>query len=441
MNFIDHTYKTLLLLAPSSSSTPCNEFQKKLKARPPRARPIFKSLTCPPCPPKLLNIPTNPMRYTRPEFLNAIANEVPLPMIVDAECGMPLDLGKWDCLWEENGDDSTLNPDPLNLPKLDPKDSFLLADPSSSISNGLTSVGPNAAHATPVHVPWLRKTEYISRESNQRTPIQEAKQTISAHIDVSRTAQLRTIEASFAACNDNFSLELIKHPNKPDVTAVESYPFLPDADIWANQYDLFRFSERPGDRPLDTEDPRLDCAILRPMKTEHDSFLAFYLTQNDESAISFKETRFALPPYEVPENEQETTFHFVRDYETVKVEQEVPNEFLLVLYDGNPVPESDNLDGKLFHREKGAYYKNIERKMHLKKKRVNAYDQYEDKWEVIRMLHAPMSKEEEDEREEALAEVADPTFSLMRGDADAEGEVDDTAVIPVNGDIDVVAEV
>ena len=52
-----------------------------------------------PCPPKLLNIPTNPMRYAKLEFLYALANETPLPMIVDAECGMPLDLGKWECLW------------------------------------------------------------------------------------------------------------------------------------------------------------------------------------------------------------------------------------------------------------------------------------------------------------------------------------------------------
>ena len=39
-----------------------------------------------------------------------------------------------------------------------------------------------------------------------------------------------------------------------------------------------------------------------------------------------------------------------------------------------------------------------------------------------------MSKEEEDEREEALAEVADPMYLMARGDADAEGdiEVEDT---------------
>jgi RNA polymerase II-associated factor 1 len=28
-------------------------------------------------------------------------------MIVDAELGMPLDLGKWESLWEEGADDSS----------------------------------------------------------------------------------------------------------------------------------------------------------------------------------------------------------------------------------------------------------------------------------------------------------------------------------------------
>ena len=35
-----------------------------------------------------------------------------------------------------------------------------------------------------------------------------------------------------------------------------------------------------------------------------------------------------------------------------------------------------------------------------------------------------MSKEEEDEREEALAEVVDPMYLLNRADMDAEGEVE-----------------
>ena len=62
----------------------------------------------------------------------------------------------------------------------------------------------------------------------------------------------------------------------------------------------------------------------------------------------------------------------MRDYETVKVEQEVPNEFLLVLHDGEP-PYKDEDDERPSHlsRAKGAYYKTIERKMQLKKKRAN----------------------------------------------------------------------
>lgn len=56
------------------------------------------------------------------------------------------------------------------------------------------------------------------------------------------------------------------------------------------------------------DDPRLDCAILRPMKSDHDSFLAYYLTQDDDSALKFKETRFGILPYEVPEDQDVSVF-------------------------------------------------------------------------------------------------------------------------------------
>ena len=56
------------------------------------------------------------------------------------------------------------------------------------------------------------------------------------------------------------------------------------------------------------------------------------------------------------------------------MEQDVPNEFLLVLDDGDTEPKEEDVfeDVKpLKPRAKGAYYKNIERKMLLKKKRQN----------------------------------------------------------------------
>ncbi|KAI0793721.1 RNA polymerase II-associated [Fomes fomentarius] len=380
-------------------------------------------LPAPPCPPKLLDIPTDPLRYARPEFLDDIAASTPLPMVVDGELGMPLDLSRWDCLWEENGDDSELNPDPNNLPKLDPKDQFLLGDPASSAGSFL-GPGPSSGASTPLsssvpHVPWLRKTEYLSRDGAMRSSLsQEVKQSLEATIDVSRSAQLRDIDASFAAIETS-DLASLRHPTKPELTAIEAFDILPDADIWANAYDLFRFSERPGDRALDLDDPRLDCALLRPMESDGDHFLAYYLTKEDEDAIAFKQIRLTRGPDEPPE-EEPTYFHYIRDYETVKVEQEVPNEFLLVLDEGQ-----DEFEGK---RPKGAYYKNIERKMLLKKKRVNTYESYGDRWDVVRLTHELMTKEEEQEREEALAEVVDPLYLLARADADAdaEGEVDDS---------------
>ncbi|RPD63949.1 Paf1-domain-containing protein, partial [Lentinus tigrinus ALCF2SS1-6] len=388
--------------------------KKSASSASPRATTIcvryHNPLLAPPCPPKLLNIPTDPKCYTRPTFLDDIAAGTPLPMVIDGELGMPLDLSHWDCLWDESGDDSEINPDPHNLPKLDPKDQFLLGDPATS-SGPFPGAGPSSGTSTPLsavpHIAWLRKTEYSSRDGIARASLaSEVKQNINTTIDVSRDAQLRDIEASFAAVESS-ELASLQHPTKPELTAVEVFDILPDADIWANTYDLFRFSERPGDHPQELDDPCLDCAILRPMEANGDHFLAYYLTKDDKDVIAFKQSRLARLPNDPPE-EEPSLFYFVRDYETVKVKQEVPNEFLLKV---SPV------------RPKGAYYKNIERKMLLKKKCVNTYES---------LTHIPMSSGEEQEREEALSEVVDPLFLLSRADADtdAEGEVDESAGAP-----------
>src|ERR1700679_1578676 len=77
------------------------------------------------------------------------------------------------------------------------------------------------------------------------------------------------------------------------------------------------------------------------------------------------------PSYTLVPHQQATDFHFVRDYEVVKVEQDVPNEFLLVFDDGD-LTSSTATNGLNDDetRRPGAYYKMIERKMLLKKKRT-----------------------------------------------------------------------
>lgn len=137
------------------------------------------------------------MRYARPEFLDEIAASTPLPMVVDGELGMPLDLSQWDCLWEENGDDSgtshrplspgsvclslcvtasaELNPDPSRASKLDPLDQFLLGDPASTSTPflGPSTPGIPTPSASMPHVAWLRKTEYLSRENASRASLSQ----------------------------------------------------------------------------------------------------------------------------------------------------------------------------------------------------------------------------------------------------------------------------
>jgi RNA polymerase II-associated factor 1 len=67
-------------------------------------------------------------------------------------------------------------------------------------------------------------------------------------VDVSRDAQLASIDSSFGAARASDDLNALRHPTKPRLRAVATYEVLPDADVWANAYDLFRFSERPGER-------------------------------------------------------------------------------------------------------------------------------------------------------------------------------------------------
>lgn len=54
---------------------------------------------------------------------------------------------------------------------------------------------------------------------------------------------------------------------------------------------------------MKVDDPRLDCAILRPMESDGDHFLAYYLTKDDETAFQFKDERLARSP-DAPEEDE-----------------------------------------------------------------------------------------------------------------------------------------
>lgn len=62
-----------------------------------------------------------------------------------------------------------LNPDPNNLPELDPKDAFLVSDLASAYGPSASQVS-TAASGPSMNVPWLRKTEYLSSSSTANIP-------------------------------------------------------------------------------------------------------------------------------------------------------------------------------------------------------------------------------------------------------------------------------
>ena len=73
---------------------------------------------------------------------------------------------------------------------------------------------------------------------------------------------------------------------------MEVFDLLPDPETFATNSDIFRFPERPGERSLLQEDPRLDSALLRPVRLDDgENFIAYYLAREDKEAIELKEQR------------------------------------------------------------------------------------------------------------------------------------------------------
>ncbi|KIY68885.1 RNA polymerase II-associated protein [Cylindrobasidium torrendii FP15055 ss-10] len=372
-------------------------------------------LPAPPCPPKLLEIPTNPKRYARPELLTSIARQTPLPMIVDADCGMPLDLSQYECLWDESLDDSVLNPSADILPKLDPRDELLAFEvPTASTSNGGTN-NPGTQTLT-ANVSWLRKTEYTSKSESRSNVTESTRDVDLAPVDVSPEAQIHAIEDTFKNAHDNFDISTLRHPTKPHLHAEESFELLPDADVWANQYMLFRFAERPGGRPVEEEDPRLEVGIFRPVTINDESIIAYYLNEDDEGAAEYKAARESVVPYDIPITQGTIPFRFVRDYSTTTAtEGEAQTEFLLVIDEGPSAEEDvfgDEEDDQYAtkSRPKGAYYKDISRKVALKRQRNTANLDYAEKVDRVNLDFTKLTEKEEDTRDAYRAQVREANW-------------------------------
>ncbi|KAG8836520.1 hypothetical protein FRC18_011197 [Serendipita sp. 400] len=328
-------------------------------------------------------------------------------MVVDAEMGMPLDLSRYECLWQEGGDPLELNPDPNNPPPVDPKDEFLLEGLSMQSQGGTSS---QAAQFS-----WLRRTEYVTaKDGASRMQILTRDEEDATLADVSREAQIQAIEATFPASYRGIEKTTLRHPTNPKRRAVECYELFPDPETFPTLADVFRFPERPGDRSTTQDDPRLDSAILRPVVTDDgENFIAYYLARSEDAAREMKRQRNFALEMNISTEDNPVPFDLVRDYETKQFGNE-GSELVLFFDNGDLPPHVDAVgsskEGQ--QRPKGVYYKNISRRHTLKKRRVDPNDpgDYSTKADTINLTYRSMDEAERLERENDMEEVMNPMY-------------------------------
>ncbi|GAA5932306.1 hypothetical protein JCM10213_005284 [Rhodosporidiobolus nylandii] len=400
----------------------------------------------PPFPPRTVNIPTTPQRYATYDFLAPLQGERQLPMILDGELGMPLEYGRPGegarCDGEYwMGNREAIAPKTATPPVLDEDDLFLLEEPMQAASAGPSSAAPGTpqrANVTDVSkkvdVSWLRRTEYLSSEAGAAKPLQALNGTPRrAQIDDfdpnDRDARARAITATFTAAHA--PLSELRHPMKAGVTAVEAYELLPDSDLWANEYDLTRFGEDPGDKganelPRLGPDPRLPRGIFRDLSSalgEDSGRVAYYLPSDDPTAEAYTNKRMAGEDTVEGENFE---FRWARDYQVVGARQ-LTQEYVFAFDNGeedSTAAERAARPATAKSRKKGVYYVPLGGFTQLRKRRakkgedIRDFGESEEQfWDGMQVtLHHPAAILPDPDKERWLSfkgEVENPPAALV----------------------------
>lgn len=223
----------------------------------------------PPFPPKLLKVETDIARLGEPSYLDQLATSTKLPVVLDSEMGMPIDLSTFEGVFD--GSDAALNPT-LDSKTLDPEDAALLT-PLNVTAGGV---------APKPEVSWMRNSSYIQRTERTRRRAALESQTAEV-VDASEAAQIAAIEKSFTDIQDS-KLEDIRHPDakRKHLRVVESYDILPEDEAWSNSYILFKFPERPNaatssNPSAEASRGRLERAVLRPVVEDDQQLVDYFL--------------------------------------------------------------------------------------------------------------------------------------------------------------------
>ena len=172
-----------------------------------------------------------------------------------------------------------------------------------------------------------------------------------------------------------------KHPTKPDLKLIDSYPLKPDLDAITDQgaYIISKFSGNPTNS-TNEHDIRMDVALLNPVeKAPEDYDYELYLPEEAEIVHRIKRKYDCLDGgqddhSDLHRNKDGVPAFRYRHHRTYDIARQVNSidlpykEVALALHD----PELDRLKGDVAASErlsKGAYYYPIALKMQLKPRR------------------------------------------------------------------------
>ncbi|WWC63346.1 uncharacterized protein I303_105946 [Kwoniella dejecticola CBS 10117] len=362
----------------------------------------------PPFPPKLLNISTDINRLGEPSYLNHLAASTQLPMLVDSEMGMPLNLNAYEGVWDAQ--DQALNPT-LDAGRVHhPIDIQLLAP-----FNPPPEVNGDSKPVVTTEVSWMRNNNYLTRKNNARRK-EAAEAKADEVIDASEAAQIMAIERTFHDLHD-------QNPN---------------IDTWSNAYALVRFPERPSAataiNPAATaSSPRLSKAILRPIREDEDQqMIEFYLPEEEDLSKLDQAYQRAVSPEQVDDiyrvsaedpNDPvlETLFPHVH-YDRIRMYEVLSSapptkEILLSFQENGDVDEqapSEDTAEPPRKRRKGVYYHEINYKTLLRKTRAKRREEVAisaDLWDKAIVGYRRPGEDEEEKRQQSTGKVADPNWA------------------------------
>ncbi|GAB7347172.1 hypothetical protein MBLNU459_g3286t1 [Dothideomycetes sp. NU459] len=440
---------------------------------------FHNTLPPPPNPPKLLDIPGTGLaggQYTSAAFASRLAREQPLNIEADAELGMPIDLVGLPGVFD--GDEQAIMAqDPP--PPVHPHDRALLK-PLSALG------APNSMNSS---VSFLRRTEYISstqgaqrfesstskdllKFSNKRRRVPNVGRDDPINIirnlvkgfDTAYPRDAYTgpdsqtdIRGADVTDVDRKAWKNPKHPSKPNVTLLDSYPLLPDLEALptTGDFQITKFSTNPV-ATAESYDERLDVAILRPTYADTDKFeervaaykldptlpkplpewdLDLFLTESEHTVRGIKRK---FDPSD-PDNEDDALYdretesgkafmyQRIREYETYQQAGDPDDAYgdtvALALHEPDLVGSA--VDGARKRLRKGAYYYPVKQRTNLRPKRKTGAVASGARAEHVDLLYITVREPDNDEMANRTAQQAklDSSVEAPRpADADAEAE-------------------